>query len=82
METVSGTTNGADGILRCICASCKRPGIHRMTEEEKDAYEEYRKKGRAAGRLDKLFPNVPGWIRYGAIEPTSGGITYCPACKR
>lgn len=76
------TNNAQDGVLTCTCASCKKQGRHVMTPDEKRTYDMYLRIGRVAGRLDQLFPNIPGWIRYACLEPTYGGKTYCPKCSK
>ncbi len=53
-----------------------------LSGEEEKNLEQYEKIGRSAGRLDQLFPEMPAWIRYGCLEPLSGGRTWCPDCKQ
>ena len=40
----------------------------------------YNMYGRSARFLQDLFPDVPGWIRSGAIDKYSGGFCICPEC--
>lgn len=68
--------------LGCVCAACGRAGTYRMSAAEQETLSEYEKKGRSMGPLARLFPDIPAWIRYGCLEPLSGGETWCPGCKK
>ena len=51
-----------------------------MDEKETKNYELYQIFGRYLGYIQDLFPNVPAWIRSGAIDQYSGGFCICPDC--
>ena len=65
-------------IATCFC--CGRMGEHELTETEARTLEMYRIYGKRLGRMQDLFPNVPAWIRSGAIDQRTGGFCICPKC--
>ena len=65
-------------ITKCSC--CGRKGIYEMNEEEYKTLQQYQIYGRQMGYIQELFPNVPAWIRSGAIDQYSGGFCICPDC--
>lgn len=65
-------------IAQCSC--CGKIGAHRLTDEETEILYEYEDRGREMGYLQDLFPNVPAWIRSGAIDKYSDGFCICPEC--
>ena len=62
------------------CSCCGRTEEYELTETEATMLAQYRVMGRSLGILQNLFPNVPAWIRAGAIDQTSGGFCICPEC--
>ena len=50
-------------------------------KEEYYAFWSYQIFGRDMGPIQELFPNVPAWIRSGAIDQYSNGFCICPACS-
>ena len=65
-------------IAKCSC--CGREEIYEMNEEESAVFERYQVYGRQMGYIQDLFPNVPAWIRSGAIDKYSDGFCICPDC--
>ena len=63
---------------KCFC--CGNVGVYEMDEKETRVFEEYQFLGRSMGAIQDLFPNVPQWIRSGAIDQFSGGFCICPEC--
>lgn len=71
----------ANGIvLECSCSICGRIALCILDETEEKNYKLRMKKGRDAGFLQDLFPNIPGWIRSGAIDEYSNGFCICEKC--
>ena len=64
--------------VRCSC--CDKEGTYEMNEEEYVTLQRYWLHGRQLGYIQELFPNVPAWIRSGAIDQYSGGCCICPDC--
>ena len=69
-------------MITATCSCCGRTEDHELTDIEEYNLNGYRKYGRGFGTLQTLFPNVPAWIRSGAIDMTSGGFCICPECAR
>lgn len=67
--------------LIAICACCGNEGIYEMNEEEAYTLKRYQVYGRQLGYIQDLFPNIPAWIRSGAIDQYSGGFCICPDCS-
>lgn len=65
-------------IAKCSC--CGREEEYEMDEREYVTFQSYQVYGRKLGYLQDLFPNVPAWIRSGAIDQFSGGFCICPDC--
>lgn len=69
-----------DRLLTCTCSECGREGRYLMSEIENKYYENYQIMGRQMGLIQNVFPNIPAWIRSGAIDKYSGGFCICPEC--
>lgn len=69
------------GLLSCQCAVCKAKGIHKMTKQEINNYLKYLIQGRSMGNILDIFPDIPGWIAVGSIEPLMYDKTMCPKCE-
>lgn len=67
--------------ITATCSCCGRSEDILLTEHEAFTLEIYRKVGRSMGKLQDLFPNIPAWIRSGAIDQTTGGFCICPKCN-
>ena len=67
-------------ILTAKCAYCGYEEEYILTEEEDETLLMYEIFGRQLGKLQELFPNIPAWIRSGAIDKYSNGFCICPAC--
>ena len=66
--------------LVATCACCGQAGVYEMNKEEAELLTRYWEKGRSLGFIQDLFPNVPAWIRSGAIDMYSDGFCICPDC--
>lgn len=64
------------------CSYCGRTETHKLTDTEEYNLTGYRLWGRAFGKLQDLFPDIPAWIRSGAIDNASGGFCICTKCGR
>ena len=67
-------------IITAKCSCCGRTEEYELTDLEEFNFCGYRLFGREYGRLQDLFPNVPAWIRSGAIDQYSEGFCICPEC--
>ncbi len=65
-------------IAKCSC--CGKEDVYEMNEEEYKTFQNYQVYGRQMGYIQDIFPNVPAWIRSGAIDQYSGGFCICPDC--
>lgn len=65
-------------IAKCSC--CGREVVYEMNEEESDTLQKYQVYGRQMGYIQDLFPDIPAWIRSGAIDQYSDGFCICPDC--
>ena len=68
--------------ITATCACCGRKESYMLSDEERKTFELYQTAGRSMGMIQNLFPNVPAWIRAGAIDKTTGGFCFCPKCAR
>jgi len=68
-------------IITAKCSCCGQTAEHVLTRAEQKALDQYRIYGRTMGKLQDIFPNIPAWIRSGAIDTTSGGFCICPKCN-
>ena len=66
-------------IAKCSC--CGKEGSYDLNEEEFLNYNLYLIFKRDLGYIQDLFPNVPAWIRSGAIDQYSNGFCICPKCS-
>ena len=64
------------------CSCCGYEEKYDLSEEESITLIKYRLFGRQLGYIQDLFPNVPAWIRSGAIDKYSDGFCICPRCSR
>ena len=79
-ETDLSTIN-IDGVtLECSCSICGRTALCILDETEKENLKLRIEKNRDAGFLQDLFPNIPNWIRSGAIDEYSNGFCICEKC--
>lgn len=69
-----------ENVIVATCFICGTEGKHILTAEETENLILYYTLGRNAGRIQDLFPNVPAWIRSGAIDKYSNGFCICPEC--
>lgn len=67
-------------LLECRCATCGKVNHYLLTESETKLYSNYQLMGRQMGLLQDIFPNIPAWIRSGAIDKYSNGFCICPEC--
>ena len=67
--------------LKAMCSYCGHKGTFVLKGKQVDTLDAYWNSPRGAvGYLQDLFPNVPAWIRSGAIDKYSGGFCICPKC--
>lgn len=66
--------------LKAQCSICGHVETYEMNEEESETLEKYWCYGRQLGMIQDLFPEVPAWIRSGAIDQYSNGFCICPNC--
>ena len=66
-------------LLTCECSCCGNIGEYELSEEETVTFIKYKSRV-ITGYLQDLFPNVPAWIRSGAIDMKAGGFCICPEC--
>ena len=64
------------------CSCCGRSEDYRLTDYEAESLKRYQIYGRGMGKIQEVFPNIPAWIRSGAIDKYSGGFCICPECAR
>ncbi len=67
-------------VLLAKCSYCGKEEKYEMNENEYATLQRYRCYGRKMGYIQDLFPNIPPWIRSGAIDLYSGGFCICPDC--
>ena len=67
--------------LQAKCSCCGEIGTHKLTDEELATLKRYWCYGRQMGMIQDLFPNIPAWIRSGAIDQYSNGFCICPKCS-
>ena len=63
------------------CSFCGREEAYQLNEEEYRTLLKYKIYGRQLGFIQDLFPNIPSWIRSGAIDLYSQGFCICPKCN-
>lgn len=66
--------------IKATCSCCGKSETYVFSELEEYNLIGYQMFGRSFGLLQNLFPDVPAWIRAGAIDKTSGGFCICPKC--
>lgn len=62
------------------CSCCGNEEEYELSPEESYTLRGYERYGRQLGKIQDLFPNVPAWIRSGAIDKYSDGFCICPKC--
>ena len=62
------------------CSICGNEKEYILNEEESQTLIGYWIFGREMGSLQDLFPDIPAWIRSGAIDQYSDGFCICPEC--
>lgn len=67
-------------LIKAECSCCGKIGTYEMNQEEEKIFFGYQVFGRDMGILQDLFPEIPAWIRSGAIDQYSGGFCICPDC--
>lgn len=67
-------------IIEATCSICGKTEIYKLNKKEEDTLILYRILGRDMGFIQNLFPNVPAWIRSGAIDESSNCFCICPDC--
>ena len=73
---------GIIGVAKCNCSKCNEEGKYTLNADEVKNYMNYITKGPAAGTMEELFPNIPAWIRTGAINKFTDGKCLCPKCAK
>lgn len=68
--------------IKATCSCCGRTEEYKLSGVEAYNLAGYEMFGRSYGKLQDLFPNIPAWIRSGAIDKTSGGFCICPECGK
>lgn len=63
------------------CALCGHEESYELSEQEEQTLFFYEIFGRDLGLLQDLFPDVPAWIRSGAIDQYADGFCVCPRCQ-
>ena len=63
------------------CSICGYEEEYELSEQELETYWLYQIFGRDLGMIQDLFPNVPAWIRSGAIDLYADGFCICPRCQ-
>lgn len=71
---------GETKTISATCACCGKTEEYRMDERETAVLILYHVLGREMGRLQELFPNIPSWIRSGALDRCADGFCICPDC--
>ena len=66
--------------LKATCSICGRTENYMCDEKETQNLIRYQDLGRTMGYIQDIFPNIPSWIRSGAIDQYSGGFCICPEC--
>ena len=67
-------------IIKAKCSYCGREEEYQLDKKEYYTLLRYQCYGRQLGYIQDLFPNIPAWIRSGAIDQFSGGFCICPYC--
>lgn len=67
--------------IKAKCFICGYEESYSMNKKESDTLDRYELLGRQMGYIQDLFPEVPAWIRSGAIDQFSGGFCICPHCQ-
>ncbi len=66
--------------ITATCSVCGYKETYSMSKTESKTIKKYRIYGRQMGFIQDLFPDVPPWIRSGAIDQYSDGFCICPKC--
>ena len=62
------------------CSFCGYEEEYQLSKEEYCTLKRYQKYGRQLGLIQDLFPEIPPWIRSGAIDKYSKGFCICTNC--
>lgn len=76
----SNNNSGETKKIIAVCSCCGREGAYELNDDEYHMLRRYWVYGRQLGYIQDLFPNVPAWIRSGAIDQYSNGFCICPDC--
>lgn len=68
--------------IKARCSLCGREESYELSEQEEQTLFFYMIFGRDLGFIQDLFPDVPAWIRSGAIDQYSDAFCICPRCQR
>ena len=66
--------------ITATCSVCGYKESYSLNKNEAETLKKYRIYGRQMGFIQDLFPDVPPWIRSGAIDQYSDGFCICPKC--
>ena len=66
--------------LECSCSYCGTEYVAILDVEESKTLEKYWCYGRQLGKIQDVFPNIPAFIRSGAIDKFANGFCICPKC--
>ena len=72
---------GNHTILKATCSICGKTAYTILDDTEEANYRKRMTLHRDAGALQNLFPDIPSWIRSGAIDEYSDGFSICPDCN-
>lgn len=67
--------------IKAKCSCCGYEEEYELSQEESYTLRGYECYGRKLGKIQDLFPQIPAWIRSGAIDKYSNGFCICPHCK-
>ena len=67
--------------IKARCSLCGYEEEYQLSEQEEETLFFYGIFGRELGYLQDLFPDMPAWIRSGAIDQYSGEFCICPRCQ-
>ena len=69
--------------MKTITAKCSVCGYvekYKLSRQDASILKEYLLYGRSLGKIQDLFPNIPPWIRSGAIDKYNNHFCICPKC--
>jgi len=69
--------------LTAVCSYCGHEETYTLEGDDVDTLITYWSMPRGMMKpIQELFPNVPAWIRSGAIDKYSDGFCICPDCVK